>query len=168
MNHHEAYSQNFDGRIGNSFLFFVVIWPVSYEMNLSRNMGRGKLAPSDSIPLPAHYHLGFEEGGMWLYTYEMPYRGSIIGMTSTNDPPPFRWYWQIGFFGFGHEITFGHEHMSERVCDFPGIYFRRFWRFDDNPPYTTLRLSLWYPVFLSAILPLLWALRRRRLGVQKS
>ena len=151
-----------------AFCFFVVIWPVSYEMNLSRSLATGKYEPSDSIPLPAQYHLGFEEGGMWFFSHPTPYRGSIIGMTSANDPPPYRWFWHIGFFGFGHEIHYGHEHRSERTCDFPGIYFRRFWWFDDNPPYTTLRLSLWYQVFLSAILPLLWVLRRRRLGVQKS
>ena len=146
------------------FGFLVVIWPVSYEMNLSKSLITGNNEPSDSIPLPAHYHLGFEDGGMWLYNYPRPYRGSIIGMTSTNAPPPFRWDWNVGEYGFGHEITFGREHMSERSCDLPGVYFRRFWRFDDHPPYTTLRLSLWYPVLLSAIFPLWWILRRRGLG----
>src|ERR1700734_3416332 len=111
------------------------MWPVSYFMDLSRSIGTGKLAPSDSIPVSPDYRLGFERGSLWLYTYEMPYRGSIYAMTSTNDPPPIRRFWYVGHYGFGHEIILGHEHLSVRSCDLPGVYFRRFWRFDDKPPY---------------------------------
>ena len=70
------------------FCFLVVIWPVSYKMNLSRSLATDRYEPSDSIPLPAHYHLGFEEGGLWFYRHPTPYRGSIIGISSANDPPP--------------------------------------------------------------------------------
>jgi hypothetical protein len=131
-------------------------------------MGSGKLVPSDSIPITPQYHLGFENGGMWFYTYEMPYRGSIISFSGPSDPPPFRWFWHVGDYGFGHEINFGHDHISERSCDLPGVYFRRIWRFDDHPPYTTLRMSLWYPIFLLAVLPTLWILRHRHLWFKKS
>ena len=143
------------------FCFLVVMWPASYYLNLSRGMGSGKLVPSDSVPITPHYRLGFEDGGMWLYTYEMPWKGGTYALTTTNDPPPYRWFCHIGDYGFGHEIIFGHEHLSVRSCQLPGIYFLRMWRFDDNPPYTTLMMSLWYPILLLAVLPALWFYRRR-------
>jgi hypothetical protein len=139
------------------------MWPVSYFMNLSRSFGIGKLAPSDSIPITAYYHLGFERGSLWFYTYEMPYRGSIMWLSGgTNDPPPVVRAWTLGDYGFSHVVRSNtSEKMSERACDLPGIYFRRFWQFDDKPPYTTLCMSLWYPTLLLAILPALWFYRRR-------
>lgn len=147
-----------------TFCFLVLMWPVSYFLDLSRNLGADNLAPSDSIRIAPNYHLGFERGSMWLYTLAMPYRGSIMWMSDTNDPPPVVRSWRFGDYGFAHTVLVGKgEKLSKRSCDLPGIYFRRFWRFDNNPPYTTLCLSLWYPVLLSAVMPLFWILRRRRL-----
>jgi hypothetical protein len=151
-----------------AFCFLVVMWPVSYYMNLSRSMGTGKLTPSDSISITPHYHLGFERGSLWAYTYEMPYRGSIVWLSDTNDPPSVVHAWTFGHYGFSHSVDSNKfEKLSERACDLPGIYFRRFWRFDDKPPYTTLCMSLWYPILLSAILPFLWIFRRSRLRFSK-
>ena len=151
------------------FCFLVVMWPVSYHLNLSRSIGSSKPTPSDSIPITPHYRLGFEDGSMWLYTYEMPYRGGIIWLSDTNDPPPIVRAWHFGDYGFAHAIYRGKsDRMSDRSCDLPGIYFRRFWRFDDNPPYTTLRANLWYPISLLAVLPVLWITRRGLLWFRKS
>lgn len=141
------------------------MWPVSFMMDLSGSIGTGKLAPSDSISISPEYHLGFERGSLWLYTYEMPYRGSIYAMTSTNDPPPVESFWHCGQYGFGHKVSFGHDHISVSSCDLPGIYFRRMWRFDDKPPYTTLKLSLGYPLLANAVLPAVWFFRRRHSGL---
>lgn len=142
----------------------VLVWPISYLLDLSRNLGTDNIAPSDSIPVTPSYYLGFERGSMWLYTLSMPYRGSIMWIGDTNDPPPIVREWRFGDYGFAHIVRVGKgEKLSERSCDLPGIYFRRFWRFDKDPPYTTLCLSLWYPVLLSAVMPLLWIIRRRRL-----
>jgi hypothetical protein len=149
--------------------FLLVMWPVSYFLNLSRSLSTGKLAPSDSISITPQYHLGFERGSMWFYTYEMPYRGSIMWLGGgTNDPPPVVREWTLGDYGFSHVVrSNSSEKMSRRACDLPGIYFRRFWGFDDKLPYTTLRMSLWLPILLSAILPLLWIFRRNRLRLSK-
>jgi len=150
--------------------FLVIIWPVSYRLDLSRNIGSRTLTPSDSILITPHYHLGFENGAAWLYTYEMPYRGSIVWLSNTNDPPPIRRLWYLGDYGFGHVIRHGKQgrSLSERSCDLPGVYFRRFWSFDNNLPDTTLRVSLWYPTLLLAVLPSLQVFRRSGLRVRKS
>jgi hypothetical protein len=142
-----------------AFCVLVVMWPASYFMDLSKSIGTGKLAPSDSILIAPYYRLGFERGSMWLYSYQMPYRGGTVSIWDKNDPPPIIRAWTCGDYGFSHVVRVGK--LSERACDLPGIYFRRFWRFDDNPPYTTLCVSLWYPVLLSAVLPFLWFFRRR-------
>jgi hypothetical protein len=148
--------------------FLVVMWPASYFLNLSRSFGSGKLTPSDSIPVSPDYRLGFERGSLWLYTYAMPHRGGIVWMSGTNDPPSVVHGWTFGILGFAHIVHSNKTgKLSERVCDFPGVYFRRFWGFDDKPPYTTLELSLWYPILLSAVLPLLWIFRRSRLRFSK-
>ena len=136
-------------------LSLLIIWPVSYSLNLWRNIGGTKLAPSDSIPISPNFRLGFEKGGMWIYTYEAPYTGSIWRMGTTNDPPPVRQVWVIGDYGLAHEVFFGYDPGSRLACDLPGIYFRRFRGFGNNLPYTTLRISLWLPILFSAVLPLL-------------
>jgi hypothetical protein len=145
------------------------MWPVSYHMNLSKSLMTDKLEPSDSIPVTPHLRLGFECGSIFLYSYEMPYRGSIIGLSSDeNDPPPVVQKWEFGGYGFSHSVSFHKtEKMSWTGCDLPGIYFRRFWNFDNKPPYTTLETSLWYPILLFALLPLLWIFRRIRLRFSK-
>jgi hypothetical protein len=154
-----------------AFCFLMVIWPVSYHMDLSRGLGSGKLIPSDSIPIVPDYRLGFERGRVWLYNYDIPYRGSIVWISSTNDPAPIIQGWGLGEWGYNHSIRVsktGKLKLSERACDLPGVYFRRFWDFNNSPPYTTLEISLWYPVLLSAILPSLWVLRKIRVTPSKS
>jgi hypothetical protein len=144
----------------------MIIWPVSYSLNLARGLGTGKLTPSDSIPLIFDYRLGAEDGAVWIYNQNMPYTGGIIGLASTNDPPPINKFWGLGSLGFRHEIDFdrhGKISMTINCCDLPGIYFRQFWVPDQGPAYTTLSVSLCYPFLLSAILPLYWIYRKIRL-----
>lgn len=60
----------------------VILWLLSYHLNLSR--GLAELKPSDSIPILSGYRLGFEDGGAWFYNNQMPYRGSIISSSSVK------------------------------------------------------------------------------------
>jgi hypothetical protein len=144
------------------FCFLVIIWLASYHLNLSRGISSDKPMPGDSIFIIANYRLGFEDGSAWFYNHDAPYRGSIIALVSTNDPPPVAWFWRVGNYGFGHSTSFTKlGEISERSADFPGIYFRHIWHQGHNPPYATLMVSLWYPTILSAILPLLWFFSRR-------
>jgi hypothetical protein len=84
----------------------------------------------------------------------MPYRGSIIDVADENDSGLLHeWHW--GGYGFAHVQYLESSLRDERMCDFPGIYFRRFvWA--GSPPCTTLRVAIWYPILLSAALPILW------------
>ena len=150
------------------FCFLVIVWPVSYHLNLLRGISSGKLMPSDSIPIAPAFRLGFQDGGVWFYNEEMPYMGGISWMSDTNDPPPVMHSWYFGHYGFGHSIYQGKAgRLSDRSCDLPGIYFRQFWAFDDNPPYTTLCVSLWYPISLLAVLPVFWFYRRGHFWFRK-
>lgn len=141
----------------------VIIWPVSYSLNLVRGIRTGKLAPSDSITLISGYRLGFENGAAWFYNYEMPWFGGTIGLSDgPNAPKPVVRHWCFGGYGWGYEKHYDKQNKLTEIdsgCDFPGIYCRRFWTQGHDPAYTTLRISLCYPLLLSAIFPLLWILR---------
>jgi hypothetical protein len=89
------------------------------------------------ITVTSRFHVGFFDGGVWFYSDQWPYRGSIIQVD--GQPPLLR---QAGF-------------------DFSGIYYRIF-RFPADSTWS-LVVSLWYPIVLSAILPALWIYRRRRI-----
>ena len=94
------------------FCFLMVIWPVSFHLNLSRGIDSGKPIPSDSIPILSGYRFGFEGGGVWFYNYDMPYRGSTISSSA-----------------------------KATGCDLPGIYFRHIWTPGYDPAYTTRPFS---------------------------
>jgi len=141
-------------------LFFVIMWPLSYHRNLSRYHNDWELMPGDSIPLLGNLSMGFEGGAVWFYTYETPYRGGLIAVRNSSDPPANLWSWHLGGYGFGHKEYRKPNQMSERSCDLPGVYFRHLSIPGGNyPPYVTLRMSLCYPVLFFALLPLLWIVR---------
>jgi hypothetical protein len=142
------------------YALLTIIWSMSYSFNLSRGIETS--APSDSIPLIFDYRLGFEDGAVWIYNYKMPYRGGIMLLASTNDPPSINRFFGLGDYGFGHKTDFERHNkisMTENYCDLPGIYFRQFWDPGQGSAYATLRVSLWYPALLSAVLPLCWISR---------
>lgn len=144
--------------------FSVIIWPASYHLDLCKGLGSGRPTPSDSVPLISGYRVGFEDGGIWLYNYEIPWMGGTWGLAKAQH---YSWY----HCGFGHFVDFDKEGKiltSERECNLPGIYFRRFWTPGRDPAYTTLSASLWYPILLSVILPLSWISRRFRVRENSS
>jgi hypothetical protein len=115
---------------------------------------------SDSIPVTSNYRLGFENGGAWFYTDAMPYRGSMMGVADENNPPQVIGEWHWGHFGFVH-IEYPKPSLpDETLLDLPGIYFRRFSQ-AGSPPWATLRISLWLPMAILAIVPSLWVIHYR-------
>lgn len=89
------------------------------------------------ITVTSRFYVGFFSGGLWLYSDQLPYQGSII---QVDGQPPL---------------------LRQSAFDFSGIYYRYF----HFPADTTwsLRVSLWYPVLLSAIAPVFWMYQRRRI-----
>ncbi|HKW30741.1 MAG TPA: hypothetical protein VJT54_15510 [Verrucomicrobiae bacterium] len=55
-----------------------------------------------------------------------------------------------------------------KACDLPGVYFRHWQMHDQVRPLWTLMVSLWYPLVLFSILPVLWIFRRWHLWRLKS
>jgi hypothetical protein len=104
---------------------------VSYRLDMQRH----------GIAVARAFHVGLFDGGMWFYSDEWPYRGSIIQI---DGRPPI---------------------SNQSSLDFPGIYYRYF-RF---PAHTTwsLMVSLWYPFLLLAIPPAMWLFHRRRLQLRR-
>ena len=93
------------------------------------------------IAVTSRFHVGFFDGGVWFYSDQWPYRGSIIQVN--GQPPLLR---QAGF-------------------DLSGIYYR-FLRFPADSTWS-LMVSFWYPVLLSAILPANWIYQRRRIHLRR-
>jgi hypothetical protein len=138
------------------------MWPVSYHLDLAKHVMDAKITPSDCIALPKDFNIGIEMGAVWLYSEAVPYTGGMIGVRFKTDPPAIVRGWRFGIYGFAHIIEHPKSQLpDERTCDLPGIYFRRF-LCRDSPPWTTLRVSLWYPILLSSALPILWIFRHGR------
>jgi hypothetical protein len=95
-----------------------------------------------------------------------PYRGSIVSLSNEKYPPKPVWVWRIGEnYGIGKEIDFdgkGEIDLTETAADFPGIYYRHIQWPKEPQPLWTLMMSLWYPLFLFSILPVIWLIRRWR------
>ncbi|SRR5258706_11530809 len=89
------------------------------------------------VAVTSRFHVGFFDGGVWFYSDQWPYRGSII---QVDGQPPL---------------------LRQASFDFSGIYYR-FFRFPADSTWS-LMVSLWYPVLLSAILPAFWIYQRRRI-----
>jgi hypothetical protein len=142
------------------FCFFIGMWPLSYYLDLSKHLMDAKITSSDCIALPKDFKMGFENGAIWLYSGAMPYRGGIISVADKHSTRVVHgWDWR--HFGFTHVEYLNSSLPDERMCDLPGIYFRRFvW--PGSPPWTTLRVTLCYPILLSAALPILWVFRHGR------
>ncbi len=146
-----------------------LMWPISYQFNLSKNMSEAKITASDCIDLSTNLHLGLENGSFWLYSEEMPYRGSMLTVGRENGPPPVVHEWGLGGCGFVHI----EDNPDERIFALPGIYFERILT-PKSPPWTTLRVRIWLPILFLTIAPLLWIFRTLKprlmgvLGITKS
>ena len=142
--------------------FLLIIWSASYRLGGLKVSENGNLEPADSVPLVAGYRLRFRDGRAELNNLEFPYEGGSI-IVNSDDPPSVGRSWYFGEYGFGYSTDFpGGKAITEQSCDLPGFHFLRISARNDIPPDTTLMVSLWYPVVLSAILPAAWLFRHRR------
>lgn len=162
--------------MGSGVLAFacVLLFPISEFLTVVEMQENG-FGPHHAIKLTTTFHCGISRGGVWFFNQGGPYTGSLRfidggedGLISssgglvrvTRD-----WSWILGESGVVQESYWDYKTGvlvgRDRSADFPGIYLRHFdWKIN-GPPWTTLRISLWYPLLLFSILPGWWAIRRR-------
>jgi hypothetical protein len=120
-----------------------------------------------SVPVSEHFRCIPFRGRLWIFTGDYPYQGSILTLKDGNrvnwggewTTEITEWEWVSGSNGISQQSFIdqaGQNRGKARYGDFPGIYYRHFEWWNTDEPWTTLRVSLFYLIGLSAILPLFW------------
>ena len=88
-----------------------------------------------------------------------PYSGSIMRFGGESDKEA-RWGWSVGNYDLGGITTINPKGNVDKLgfCTLPGIYFRHWKIHDEARSLWTLMVSLWYPLFLFSILPVIWSI----------
>ncbi len=145
---------------------FLILVPLSLFLELPDYGSHGNVEPNGSISVGS-LSCAASGGVIWLFTGEIPYQGSIIGLEGSWDGVSVNerqdWGWDNSRHGIG-QVSYidqtGGTAGRARYGDFPGIYYRHFeWR-SSTSPWSTLAMSLLYPIGLTALLPTWWLLRR--------
>lgn len=148
----------------------LILLPVSYHLSLVA-LDTVSSGPSShaSLAFTRRFHVGFQDGGVWFFSHDYPYMGSIMNIGGP-DTHEVRSGWHTAEYDLGH-ISFLSEHgevMDKKsFCTLPGIYFRHFLIHGEAASLWTLMFSLWYPISVMAILPAFWIWRRSRLRFRK-
>lgn len=118
------------------------------------------------IAVTPHFHIRFSGAGMWFYSADLPYHGSVWLMGDDKGAfynhghhmrPTRDLFWHAGRYGILGETYIGESGeivVRRKAADFPGVYFRRF-EWTGQYPDWTLMVSCWYPFLLFAFLPVL-------------
>lgn len=144
----------------------LLLIPLSFLLELPSIGSGGDIDPKGAVSVGS-LSVVASGGNLWLYTGELPYRGSIItteGMwdgVSVSEQLDWGWdYRRIGFGQVSYIDQTGSSAGLERYGDFPGLYYRYFrWR-SSQYPWWTLRLGLFFPIALTAILPTWWLTKK--------
>jgi hypothetical protein len=147
--------------------------PVSYHLVLSDvDTDSRRVIAHDSIAITPHFRCGISGGGIWFFNLDYPYSGSTRHISDGQGGIFYRggrarekhdWGCRAGGYGISQVSFIGEQGElvgKDRFGDLPGIYYRHF-------EWWTLRLSLWYPILLFAVLPALWVVRNRSLLARK-
>ena len=153
----------------------LTILPFSYHLSLWCDDEKGRtLMPNDfSLSLTPHFHMELYEGGIVFFSGGIPY---LDGISSMSDEKGVvykgghaHWVnnfsWHAGDCWLSQETLIGERgEFVERDRDYklPGIYYRYFDVADSPPTEWNLLLSLWYPILLTSVLPMVWIFRRVR------
>lgn len=153
----------------------VILFAVSFDLVLAgADAKSGELTARNSVALTSHCRCGVSGGGAWFFSHEYPYRGSLRFLSDDHGGVYYSggharehtdWSWSAGDCGIGQLSYIGDRGQMvgrDTFCNLPGIYYRHFAGMNEPRPYWTLRVSLWYPMLLSAILPAWWMVRRVR------
>ena len=127
---------------------------------------------AQSVRVTPSFHLGLSHGGAYFFSHDQPWLDGIISLADTNAPKPVASSWHIGDYGFYHSSSV-ERHGSDSglltvtIFNLPGSRFREVSYFWESRPIWTFLVSLWYPILLLAILPVLWFYRRRHFWFRK-
>lgn len=154
----------------------ILLFLVSFHFELtSLDDNSGTLTSPSSIGVTSSIRCCFSSGSVWFFSHECPYRGSLRHLSDGHGGivydggharVNYDWDWSIGEYALTQMTYIGDQNKvvgQDRCADLPGIYYRHFMGLDESIPTLTLKMSLCYPIFLCAVLPSLWLLRRLRL-----
>ncbi|MGC9942478.1 MAG: hypothetical protein ABSE48_11630, partial [Verrucomicrobiota bacterium] len=119
------------------------------------------------IRVTQSFHLGFSNGGVYVFSHDQPWLDGIISLAGTNAPKETVGSWHIGdYYGFYHSSSIERNGsdsglLTVTIFNLPGSRFREVLYFWESRPIWTFLLSLWYLILLLAIQPVLWFYRRR-------
>src|ERR1035437_7135389 len=136
------------------------------------------------IAMTPHFHIRFSEFGVWFYSEDLPYHGSVRALVDEKGnlyygdgrrARPIRdRLWHLGNCGVRLEEMANLDDQTVRreiSCNLPGVYYRRFEWIGERPDWT-LMVSCWYPFLLFSGLPVWWIFRwwrsRPKLTLQSS
>lgn len=115
--------------------------------------------PPSAIPIGG-FRFFLCEGAIWIYNGDSPYQGSIICLEGSWGGKAVQrhsdWEWEAGEYGICQDSFIQADGKSAgcaRYGDLPGVYYRHFEMWNCKEPWTTLALTMWYPIALAAILP---------------
>jgi hypothetical protein len=157
---------------GIASAFMLILLPVSYDTNIADvDSSTRRLTSPASIPILSCFRCGVYRGGIWFFTGDVPYMGSsthaadesgILGegghAREIRD-----WCCGAGCYGF-LQVTYVADNRvfvgRDRAADLPGVYYRYFEWWNSPRPWSTLRISLWLPILVFAVLPVSWFVRQ--------
>jgi len=156
---------------------FLALMLASYDLSLCSDDSQNGVWVQNSIPLASHFRVGFSRGSIWFFSLDCPYTGSLrqladgdgIAYPGGHARIMRDHVWVFRNSGFVQETYIGElEEFVGRnqYGDFPGLYYRHF-EWMRTPTEWTLALSLWYPIALVAVLPLVWLIRNRQTVYKK-
>lgn len=143
---------------------FLVVLPISYFRESPDIDANGEIQ-SNALLSVGLLNISALNGDCWIYTSDLPcycgiypLAGAWGGVPSTKHRD---WGWDNGHYGIEQNSFIDKTGNSAGLAiygDFPGIYYRHFeWRGTPDP-WTTLAISLWYPIVLFAVAPSLWVI----------
>jgi hypothetical protein len=145
----------------------LVYFPISYHFD----------NPPPRISVSSFLGISIFDGDVVFDSRSHPYHGNISEIDAGRVPYEGGqahaikdWDWRIGYYSFGQRTFIGErdEFVAKDIyLILPGAYYRHF-EWETEPLLWTVIFSLWYPILLFAILPLLWIFRRARLWFRTS
>jgi len=140
----------------------MVVLPVSYHLENRRH----------AVAVTSFLRIGILDGWVTLDSRAHPYHGNIsdihsgtVAYQGGQAHAKKDWSWHVRAYGIGQRTFYSErdEFVAKDIgLILPGIYYRHF-EWEKEPVVWTVMVSLWYPILLLAVFPVLWIIRRGHL-----